>query len=440
MFCISTFTNQTVKHPNHQASDLMKIALCSIGSRGDIQPFLVLGEYLSQNGFQVKVSSAKMYQSLASNYELNYVPFEGDYEAIMDNEALKKEMGKNPFTIGRQLKEKVYPVMENSLETFYELLQWADLVIYHPKTLIDSIAYEMSHKLMKAYVVPAFTPTKAFANPMLTFLPLPKFLNKLSYKFINAMVGMVNTPVKNFKKKHNLPKSNSLLDSPIIYGISPVFLERPKDFPSDHYFTGFWIKEPAREKLLEKPLEDFMSGQKNVLIITFGSMPYQSEIVINDFIKAILDKFDVQILIVKAWGLKDVSINQSENVMAIDSAPFDVLFPKANCVIHHGGAGTTAIALRSGIPQFICPVLHPVGDQYFWGKQTEKMGVGVHPIPLKKLSIPQVLAAVQQMTQGEMKMAAKKLSEKIKAENGLAKAKEIIEDRCLQIKDCKEMA
>ena len=343
----------------------MKIGLCSIGSRGDIQPFLVLGEYLAQQGHEVQVASAKLYQDLAANYAVDYVAFEGNYAAIIDDEAMKKEIGRNPFTIGKQLREKVYPIMENSLETFYQILQWADVVLYHPKTLMDSIGYETPQKLIKAYVVPAFTPTRAFANPILNFLPLPQFLNRFSYKLANALINTVKTPVNNFKQKNKLVKSKSMLDTPVVYGVSPSFLARPADYPADHYFTGFWMRAPSDQAMLPSVVQ-FMSDEKKVLILTFGSMPYKSKINVNGFINAILQEHEVKILVVRGWGLKEVKIQEDESVLAIDAAPFDALFPMADYVLHHGGAGTTAIALQSGLPQMICPVLHPFGDQFFW--------------------------------------------------------------------------
>ncbi|WP_107038645.1 glycosyltransferase [Brumimicrobium mesophilum] len=404
----------------------MKIALCSIGSRGDIQPFLVLAEYFKSQGHEVKVSSAEMYAEMAQKYKIDYVPFPGDYTAIVDNDALKKEIGKNPFTIGKALKEKVYPIMENSLETFYEMVKWCDIVVYHPKTMIDSISKDMQHKLIKAYVVPAFTPTSEFANPLLTFLPLPHFLNKLTFKFTNAMIGVVKTPVNNFKQRNNLPKSKFLLDTPTIYGISSSLLKRPDDYPQDHFFTGFWIKKDEKEDLLQE-IVDFTSCEKQVLIITFGSMPYKSDIDINDFIAAILEEHDIKILVVKAWGLKDIRIKENKNVLAIDSAPFDSLFPMADFVIHHGGAGTMATAITAGIPQMVCPVLHPFGDQYFWGKQLQKQGVGVKPIPLKKLKIKSLLKGIEGLKSEELKIKALELREKVKMEDGLKAALRIVE-------------
>ena len=412
----------------------MKIAICTIGSRGDVQPFLVLGQFLSQSGHQVTVSSAKMYESLASDYEVKYQSFEGDFAAIVDDEAIKKEVGNNPLTIRQSLKEKVYPIIENSLESFYELAMWADVVLYHPKTMIDGIGESFHHKLVKAYVVPVFTPTEEFTNPVLCFLPFPKFLNRLSYWFANFAMRSFNTPVRNFRNRHGLTQTKSILDTPAIYGISPSFLERPKDYPQDVHFTGFWTKKSSKQNL-SNDLVSFLSDNKKVLLFTLGSMPYKSSTDINKFVKGLTDNLDLKILIVRGWGLKNTQINQNEKVMAVDSAPFDLLFPRADFVVHHGGAGTTAIALKAGIPQMILPVLHPFGDQYFWGRQLEKKGVGVATIPLKKLTVQDLIKNVKKLISEELATNAKHLKRSIDKENGLLKVKAILEKHYSQQRD-----
>ncbi|MEM8527506.1 MAG: glycosyltransferase [Bacteroidota bacterium] len=405
----------------------MKIAICTIGSRGDVQPFLVLGEYLNQNGHEVTVSSASMYETLASNYEVTYESFAGDYASIVDDEALKKEVGRNPFKVGKALKSKVYPILESSLETFCELATWADIVLYHPKTMLDGICESMQEKLMKAYVVPAFTPTRAFTNPILSFLPVPKFLNKLSFSFAGLVMNSFNALVKNFRKKHNIQQKKSLLNTPIIYGISPSLLERPKDYPKDAFFTGFWMKENLLGTLSEE-VKSFIADDKRVLLLTFGSMPYKSDVDIKEFLNAITSNFDLKVLLVRGWGLKDANIPETDNILAVNSAPFDSLFPKVDFAIHHGGAGTTAIALKSGLPQMICPVLHPFGDQYFWGKQIEERGVGVAPVPLKQLSTKQLINSVEQLLVKDLTANANLLKREINEENGLSEAKKVIEE------------
>ncbi|MGB3466058.1 MAG: glycosyltransferase, partial [Cyclobacteriaceae bacterium] len=374
----------------------MKIAICTIGSRGDVQPFLILGRALADRGHEVKFSTATMYADMVSSYGLNFYPFSGDYEKLVNDEEMKKLIGKNPFSIMGKLKKHVYPIISQSLDTFYEVTKWADLVVYHPKTLIDSFGQSFRSKLIKAYVVPAFTPTQAFANPVLAAYPIPGFLNKLTFKLTNALFGTMKTPIKNFQRKHQLIGKFRLLNTPVLYGISEFLIERPADYPSDHFFTGFWFDKNADNTIADE-VARFFNTQDKKLIITFGSMPYQSDIPIATFIHSLQKRLTVRVLVVRGWGLRDVTISESENLMVIDKAPFEHLFPLADGIVHHGGAGTTAISLKAGVPMFVCPVLHPSGDQYFWGKQIEQSGLGVEPVPLKKLTIGQFVSSVEQL-------------------------------------------
>ncbi len=404
----------------------LKITICTIGSRGDIQPFLILGDYLSRQGHEVRVCSADMYSPMANKYQVEYVPFEGDYAKLVDNIELKKLIGGNPFKMKTALKQMVYPVLESSLDSFYKHSKWGDVVVYHPKSLVDSFGFLFPEKLIKAYVVPLFTPTKAFRSPILTFLPLPQCLNKLSYRITNSLICTVKAPVKNFYSRHNIQGKFKFIDTPIVYGISQVFLPRPVDYPSNHIFSGFWSRDQSHEEL-DEAVKTFLNTKRKKLIITFGSMPYKSKININDFIWCLTDNLNINVLLVKAWGLKDHTIHTSNRVLAIDRAPFEKLFPLADAVIHHGGAGTTAIALKAGIPMMICPILHPVGDQLFWGKQVERLGLGVAPIPLKKLTVNSLLKSVTQLIHTDLSVNTKRVKVGIEKEDGLRSVLDFVE-------------
>jgi len=44
-----------------------------------------------------------------------------------------------------------------------------------------------------------------------------------------------------------------------------------------------------------------------------------------------------------------------DGVVASGYAPFSELFPRAAAVVHHGGIGTTGLAMRSGCPMLVMP-------------------------------------------------------------------------------------
>jgi sterol 3beta-glucosyltransferase len=92
--------------------------------------------------------------------------------------------------------------------------------------------------------------------------------------------------------------------------------------------------------------------------------------------------------------------------------------------LHHGGAGTTAAGLRAGKPTVIVPF---IADQPFWGKVVHELGVGPQPIPQKKLSVAALVEAINlATTDSEMRRRAEALGEKIRVEDGIGSAVEII--------------
>jgi sterol 3beta-glucosyltransferase len=124
------------------------------------------------------------------------------------------------------------------------------------------------------------------------------------------------------------------------------------------------------------------------------------------------------------WGaLKNEQL--PENVIAIEEAPHDWLFPQTAVVVHHGGAGTTGAGLRAGLPNIIVPF---ISDQPFWGENIYKCGVGPRPIHQKQLSAVALAEAITlSVTDQGMRERAAALGEKIRAEDGVGNAVQFIE-------------
>jgi len=94
-------------------------------------------------------------------------------------------------------------------------------------------------------------------------------------------------------------------------------------------------------------------------------------------------------------------------------------------VVHHGGAGTTMEGLRAGIPTVIIPFAF---DQHFWGARIHASGLGPRPIPQKKLTANSLAQAIQTaVTDGDMRGRAAACGAVVRAENGVGKALEVVE-------------
>jgi sterol 3beta-glucosyltransferase len=225
----------------------MKIALLTLGTRGDVQPYAELGRALANRGHEVVLSTGKNFESMAREYNLEFVPVDADFQALINSDE-GKGMMKNPFTARKHFRTVVQPMMIQALSSFYEVAKAADCVLYHVKSLGDYFADQFPKKMIKANVVPAIRTTSEFPNTVFSGLSLPGFLNRFTYRLADLGLSMMNKAIRQFRLNAGLTRglSKKIL-LPEIYGISECFLKKPPDFPANSFFTGFWYGESPGE-------------------------------------------------------------------------------------------------------------------------------------------------------------------------------------------------
>jgi sterol 3beta-glucosyltransferase len=405
----------------------MKIVILTLGTHGDVQPYAVLGQALKQRGHEVLLSTGKNFEELVRSYGIDFVPVQTDYQAILNSNEGKKMLKANPFVIKNNLEKLIYPLVLESLSQFYTLARESDKVIYHIKTIADSFADQFPEKMIRAMVVPAVQPTSAFANPAFSGYRLPSFFNWITYKMTDLAIKMMSKPINRFRMNYSLSEKITQAEIPFIYGISPLLLKKPLDYPGNSYFTGFWYG--ASPQQLNSDLNEFLQQGEPPLVITFGSMPFKCKFDLQNTLIRISNEFSIRIIVVKGWGFSDVAaLEKHPSIKVTPFAPYDKLFPMVKAIIHHGGIGTTAECLRAGRPFFICPVLYPIGDQMFWGQLSYKKGVALKPVPLKKLTEKILIDKTWELLANEqLYRNSESFSKQLKLEDGVLNAIKIIE-------------
>lgn len=398
----------------------MKICILTIGTRGDVQPYIALGLGLKAAGHEVTIATLGEFNPLVNQYGLLHDSLRGDFLKVARSTIGKK--GGNQLQRIRQYVQ----MAKDTLTDEWASAQKADVLIYSPAAIGGfHIAEKLEIPTFAAFPAPLYSPTREFPNPFLPFRNLGPF-NKLSHQlFAKLGPAMYRGPINQFRKEVlDLPPAkgeNTLRGKPItkLYAYSEAVVPRPADWDESSVVTGYWFLDAPANWQPDPQLVRFLQEGSTPVYIGFGSMFMGSGKQKTEIALQALRLAGQRGILATGWGGLTAD-NTSKDVFVLDSVPHDWLFPKVAAIVHHGGAGTTGAAIRAGKPQIVCPF---AGDQYFWGQRTAELSVAPSSIPQTTLTAEGLADAIKYaVTNTTLQQCALSLGETIRAENGIERA------------------
>ncbi|NUQ85697.1 MAG: glycosyltransferase family 1 protein [Anaerolineales bacterium] len=405
----------------------MHITLLALGSRGDVQPYAVLGSGLKSARHQIRFITFESFAPLVAEIGLDFHPIPGDAQAVVAGGATNMLGLVRSFT-------NLAQGYARSLSDPH--LGETDLIINQlPGGLYGfDLAEKYNLPMMLASVIPL---ARTDTMPLMGFpnLPLPGY-NRMTYSIGEKVLWQMFRSVINEWRTQTLKlpplPRNGYFDQlgtrkfPILNGFSEHVVLRPADWNEHIHITGYWF---AEEKRWDPPkgLLGFLDAGKPPVFIGFGSMPVKNPRRTTEIILEALERSGQRGILHSGWGgLGEISL--PDTVFKIDYAPYNWLFPRMSMIFHHGGSGTTAYALRSGVPSCVIPF---VFDQFYWGQRIAKLGVGPTPIPFKKMTAKKLQQAIEGGTRtSEIRRRAAEIGKKVRSENGVRATINLIEILC----------
>lgn len=214
------------------------------------------------------------------------------------------------------------------------------------------------------------------------------------------------------------------LGTPWLYGFSPHVIPKPADWDDDQHVLGYWFLDPPPAWQPSPDLLRFLESGPPPIYIGFGSMSHEDPERQTRLALRALELSGQRGLLATGWGGLTHQTAPA-NVFFVDNVPHAWLFPRMAAVVHHGGAGTTSASLRAGVPSIIAAF---AGDQAAWADRIGQLGVGLPVGNVKKLTAEKLADAIRMaVTDSALRTRAATLGEKICAEDGVARAVEMIE-------------
>ena len=347
-------------------ADDMKIFIATYGSRGDVEPYVALGKGLQSAGYSVILGTSERFRHFVEEHRLEYGYMNDDLLSIIDTDQGKDllENTTNFFHVIKQnikLVRQVKPMQVALLRETWEIAKNVnpDFIIYHPKAFASPhIAEKLGIGCALATPIPMFVPTSERPFLALPNLKLGGWYNRLSYKIITLLTEIFSGRyVKSFRKdidlvllnKFEFLKSSDGKAIPVLHALSEAVLPRPNDWPDSAHITGYWFLERESAWTPPQDLLTFIDAGEPPVYIGFGSMAGRNPERLAKIVIDALQIVGLRGIIATGWGgLTPETL--PDNILKIEKAPHDWLFPRMAAVVHHGGAGTTAAGLRAGKP------------------------------------------------------------------------------------------
>ena len=210
---------------------------------------------------------------------------------------------------------------------------------------------------------------------------------------------------------------------PVLYGFSEVLMPRPRDWAEHVHMTGYWFLDQPDSFTPPPALAEFLAAGPKPIYLGFGSMVDRTPEATSHLVLDALERTGQRCVLSQGWsGLANA--RDSKNVITVGSIPHDWLFPRMSAIVHHGGAGTTAAAMRAGVPALVVPFF---ADQYFWADRVRRAGLGPTPVPKARLTANKLAEGLTSIaTSHKMHVSAEAAGRIIRGERGLERALQIM--------------
>ena len=401
----------------------MKVLIQTVGSAGDVHPFIGVGQALAGRGHEVVLFANEMFGDLVQQAGLTFVEM-GDAETF-------RKIVENPdlWDSRKGIEVALRPVvdlLEESIEIIESQLEGASVLVNSTLGFAARVVREIHEvPLVSAHLAP---------NPFRSNIRLPRsevmwvqdrspmWMKRSWWRLIDFLIDRVVAPKLNeVRVQRGLDPVRKVSDEWCIYspdrtlGLFPDWFGPPQaDWKHPVSLTGFPLYDESDRRPRDSDLQLWLSGGDPPVVFTAGS----ANLYAKSFFEtaySLCTQLDLRAVFATATRA-DVPDGLPPTLRYEEYVPFGYLLPQSRALISHGGIGTCAQALAAGIPHL---VTHVSFDQRDNGSRLTDLGAGDH-LPMAKFRGAKAAQALTGLLNGEAGARAHELSTLIDREDALA--------------------
>lgn len=372
----------------------MKIIIISIGTLGDMEPFLAIGEILKEKGHHVICAFPEQFRDHADRSNLEFATLGTDFIDMLNSREGKMVLGGGGSGLKKML--AIIKLSRNSTKINKELvIKQSDLIA---KEKPDRIVH--NGKAMYPIIWGVDNAEKTIMISPLPYMHYVKHhshvafnsnygcvLNKFTFLLANSgtiMTLMMCLKWINIKETITRKQiKRSYFSNKVIYTISPTLFSQPDYWGNNLKVLGYHQRKKKDNWYPDGELKKFIDTHEKIFFVTFGSMTNPKP---DEKTRIFIDIFErnkiFAIINTASGGLVKPDNFDSKYIKFISKVPYDWIFPKVFAVIHHGGSGTCHLALKYGCA---CMIIPHIIDQFVWNKIVYKLGAGPKGIKIGKI-------------------------------------------------------
>jgi sterol 3beta-glucosyltransferase len=406
----------------------VKIAIVTIGTRGDVQPYVAVGKALQARGHDVWVAAHDEYKTFIEGHGLGHRSMHGSFRGLLESDLGRAWLSSSdsPIQYARHGRALFEPLVEPWCRDADDAVEGADAVAFY--AIASGALYAAQRRGLPAVAMapwPIVPSRKVVLSPSAWMDRAPGFIKhalgravaRIAFGPLNAahLAYRARVGLRPYRAKDPL---SYLAESgvPTIHLFSEEVIRRPADWDTRHQVAGFAFLD-GETAPTDADLAAFL--EKPAIYVGFGSMTGVDPGALSEIVTRALALAGVRAVVARGWA--GLTPRPSKDVFVIDEAPHEWLFRRVDAVVHHGGVGTFAEGLRAGRPNVIAAFF---ADQPFWGSRNEQLGTGPPTILRKTLSAERLAAAIRRASQH--RPGAEAIGRRLRDERGAERAADML--------------